>query len=227
MKILLLSFLLLSMGHLANSQDVRDTAIENSLFWEVKGPGLSTPSYLYGTIHLACVSDVFLAPVILEKLRTSRIFYIETLYGKADMDPSEIENPAKNGMKDFIGNRNFRKSKEIMEHFFGSLRESWLDSLSAVQFGQQLTQASVGCKIISYDDSLFNLAKQYKLEIRGLESKEEIEKHFPFKMKFAPDRAWFVSYIDNNKRHPAEYKLHMARYNKQEVNWLYNQAAYN
>jgi uncharacterized protein YbaP (TraB family) len=35
--------------------------LENSLLWEISGKGLTTPSYLYGTIHMICESDFHLS----------------------------------------------------------------------------------------------------------------------------------------------------------------------
>lgn len=34
--------------------------LENSLLWEITGPGIKTPSYLYGTIHIIDSKDYFL-----------------------------------------------------------------------------------------------------------------------------------------------------------------------
>ena len=35
--------------------------LEPSLLWEVSGKGITRPSYLYGTIHMICADDFFLA----------------------------------------------------------------------------------------------------------------------------------------------------------------------
>lgn len=48
------------------------------LLWKLSKPGL-TPSYLFGTIHLADEDVVDLPPVVAEKLAGSRIFVMEAL----------------------------------------------------------------------------------------------------------------------------------------------------
>src|SRR5690606_39521701 len=40
------------------SQDIK----EKSLLWEISGKGLSQPSYLFGTVHIACQGEVEMRP---------------------------------------------------------------------------------------------------------------------------------------------------------------------
>lgn len=42
------------------SADLQYKPLENALLWEIKGAGISKPSYLYGTIHIIDTKDYFL-----------------------------------------------------------------------------------------------------------------------------------------------------------------------
>ena len=53
--------------------------IENSIFWEVSGNGLSSPSYIYGTVKFIPAKDYFLSKNVKGKLKQSKIFATETL----------------------------------------------------------------------------------------------------------------------------------------------------
>jgi uncharacterized protein YbaP (TraB family) len=226
MKISLLTLCLFIIKLEVNSQDVQDPVLENTFLWEVTGPSLTTPSYIYGTTHSSCENDVVLSPALLQKLQSARIFFIETLAWKQAEDSGFVEGQTQNGVKEMIGDRCFKKAKKILEKYYGPLNERRLDSMNTVEFGKLLKNASQGCRIISYDDSLYNLAKKFNLDIRGLESLSELKKSMPKDTDIAPDRRWICNYIDYDKFHKPEYRKHITMYKNKDINWLYKQAAY-
>src|SRR5688572_17964987 len=108
-------------------QAPRDTVFENTLFWEVTGNTLSTPSWLYGTHHFCCDTEVVLDPVILEKLSSSKIFYMESLATKGPVDSLILLSKTSAGIKDLLGKSDFKLTKGFLESYYGELEDSWLD----------------------------------------------------------------------------------------------------
>lgn len=70
-KTLFITCLLISFN--AISQEIKD----NSLLWEITGNGLKKPSYLFGTMHVMCAGDVFMAPHIQEAFDQSQSVLLE------------------------------------------------------------------------------------------------------------------------------------------------------
>jgi uncharacterized protein YbaP (TraB family) len=56
------------------------TALENSMFWEVSGNGLSQPSWLFGTFHLAGKSHVDTLANVMDKFNQSTTFAGEVVF---------------------------------------------------------------------------------------------------------------------------------------------------
>ena len=70
-KMLFIASLLICFN--AVSQDVK----ENSLLWKISGNGLDKPSYLFGTMHVMCAGDVFMAPHVEEAFNQSESVLLE------------------------------------------------------------------------------------------------------------------------------------------------------
>jgi uncharacterized protein len=226
MKLILLSFCLLTLTGISISQKSRDTTLENTFLWQVTGPELNAPSYLFGTIHKICEKDIDLPPILLQKLQASRIFYMESVLSKGPVDSARLEGKTEHGIRDMIGNRNFKKVKEIFENYYGPMEEAALDTMNSIDVGNMLMGAALGCKITSYDDSLYTLAKMYNLDVRGLEYLLELKNAMPRGTDIYPTRTWISSFIDRFKIHSADVRKTMERYKQLEINWFYKQAAY-
>ena len=63
------------------------TPLEKTLLWQITGPGISKPSYVYGTIHLICPQDI----IVSTELR-ARFYSTKQLYLELDMDDPGITN---------------------------------------------------------------------------------------------------------------------------------------
>lgn len=224
MKRLLLPFLFLSILTAANSQDVRDTAVENTFFWKITGPGLTNPSYLYGTYHRTCAADVWFSPLLLETLKSCKLFFNETIDFRNLRDSAP--GKTKNGLREFLGKNYFRSGKKLLESFYGPMNEEQLDTMGTTEFGDRLIEACHNCRVISYDDSLYNLASQNSLEQRGLETLIELEKYLPGKLQLTPSRDWLRNYISFPERNRNSYLRDMSYYRNHDINSLYKEAAY-
>lgn len=71
-----LGLLLLGFGSCKTTQKTY-TPLEKSLLWEISGPGIKQPSYLYGTIHMIPSDDYFLPKGTLSAIEASQNMVFE------------------------------------------------------------------------------------------------------------------------------------------------------
>ena len=71
---------------------------ENSLLWEISGKDLSTPSYLYGTIHMIDKDDFFLKNLFFDKLAGGPQLRRQIVAGKTE---AEIRETWQEGLEAF------------------------------------------------------------------------------------------------------------------------------
>src|ERR1700755_2389570 len=61
------------------------TSLEKTLLWKITGPGITTPSYLYGTIHLMCPGDIIISTELRAKFYSTKELFLEL-----DMDDPTV-----------------------------------------------------------------------------------------------------------------------------------------
>jgi hypothetical protein len=61
----------------STTKKVSAPAPENALLWELSGKGLTSPSYLYGTIHMICAADYRMSDTITKAFDKSQQLYLE------------------------------------------------------------------------------------------------------------------------------------------------------
>ena len=63
-----------------------DDTLDRALLWRIDAPGATTPSYLFGTIHLIDAEDFVISDSLMTALnRAERVVF--------EIDPAEMQNP--------------------------------------------------------------------------------------------------------------------------------------
>ena len=147
----------------------------NSLLWEVSGNGLKKNSYLFGTFHLLCKSDINFSSQL--KTATGNV---DKIYMELDMDdPSVLMGGLlmmnmKDGkkLKDLYTEAEYNK---LSNYFKDSLHipVSFLQSTKPYFLVAMLYPKMMPCKTVSgVEEELMKLAKLQQKEIKGLETLE-------------------------------------------------------
>ena len=147
----------------------------NSLLWEVSGNGLKKNSYLFGTFHLLCKSDINFSSQL--KAATGNA---DKIYMELDMDdPSVLMGGLlmmnmKEGkkLKDFYTEAEYNK---LSNYFKDSLHVpvSFLQNTKPYFLVAMLYPKMMPCKTVSgVEEELMKLAKTQQKEIKGLETME-------------------------------------------------------
>ncbi|MEM6770977.1 MAG: TraB/GumN family protein, partial [Bacteroidota bacterium] len=72
---------------LQDTKKYAPTSQDTSLLWQITAPGVATPSYLFGTIHIIPEKDYFLPNRVVAAINKSKEVVFE-------IDPREMQNPA-------------------------------------------------------------------------------------------------------------------------------------
>lgn len=145
----------------------------NTLLWEVSGNGLDKPSYLFGTFHLLCKEDIHFSDALKTAMQRA-----DTIYMEMDMDdPSTLMGgmlymTMKDGktLKDFYTEEEY---KRLTDFFNDSLKTPimMLQRMKPYFLVALFYPRLMDCKTVSgVEQELINLAKEYKKEIKGLET---------------------------------------------------------
>ncbi|MES2329298.1 MAG: TraB/GumN family protein [Bacteroidota bacterium] len=168
-KILFVLYALATKPLLANTDSL---PVSNTMLWEISGNGLSSKSYLFGTIHSICLPSLRIAKTVKEKLLASdeAVFEIntikyDTLAAKANFMPGST-------LKELIGSRYFEKVKKIISRY-KPISDDSLNRLKPFIVSIYIANAALQCRITSYDAVLLQIARSEKIPVSNIESIDE------------------------------------------------------
>jgi len=170
MKKSLLLFVICMTIHISYGQK-----IENSIFWEVSGNGLTTPSYIYGTIKFIPAKDYFLSKNVKSKLKESKIFATETLLDHHSLHElnKAAHLPHHQSIKDLLPEEEYDRLKNLFTKFLNvsTLKFDMVYSqFKPVVLSTTMTRLSLGKNVRYYEIELANMAKKSGLVTIGLET---------------------------------------------------------
>lgn len=181
LALLLISFSTNAFIH-AQSQGYAPTTEENSLLWEITGPGLKEASYLFGTIHMIPAEDFILNEATLKAFERAETITFE-------IDTEEMSNPAAlfsmmgkmymandTSLSDLLNKEEYQLVADHFDKigmplsFLRRIKPMFLSVL--VSEDLKNFQTGQGDKIMSYELELTRMAKEAEKDIRGLETME-------------------------------------------------------
>ncbi len=202
------------------SQEIK----EKSLLWEISGKGLSQPSYLFGTVHIACQGEVEMYPELQNVFDKT-----EQLILELDMDEPSLMTKmmqaslATDGKKvsEKLGEELSAKVDSLMTTRMG-MSLAMFENLNLPTISVQLGMLVIDCPMdLGYDMMLLSEAQALKREVKGLETPEaQIDVLFAMTNE---DAMQSISYLVNNFDE-AEQQLRelLEYYRNQDVQALYN-----
>jgi len=175
MRVLLLPFLLMALSS-CNAQEPSGLPVNkdgNTLLWEVSGNGLRSPSYLFGTFHLMCKSDIRFSESLKSAVKATSETWLEMdMDDPATMMGALFLMKMKDGKKlaDLYSEADYKRLESFFTDtlkysmsLFQQMKPAFLEAL--------LYPKMLPCKTVSgVEEELMKLAKANKKEIQGLES---------------------------------------------------------
>ncbi|NLN32638.1 MAG: TraB/GumN family protein [Flavobacteriaceae bacterium] len=217
-KTFFLSFLILF--NFVFSQEIK----EKALLWEISGNGLSQPSYLFGTIHIACEGEVEMRPEMQNAFDKTEQLILEMKMDDPSLMPKMMQaSLATDGktVSDKLGTELASKVDSLMTTRMG-MSLAMFENLNLTTISIQVGLLAINCPVdLGYDMMLLNEAKTDGKEIKGLES---IEAQIQVLLSMSEEEALqSINYIVNHFEESEEELLKMLElYRNQEVQGLYN-----
>lgn len=146
----------------------------NTLLWRITGNNTTKPSYLFGTIHMICATDIQLSDSLRTAIRNADKVYLEL-----DMDNMFEMLGALGKMKmrndttlaDLLTKEEYQKVKDYFNKKGGMIPFSMLETYKPMLAASTFMQQSMDCdNMIVMDQLVMEEAARGGTEIKGLES---------------------------------------------------------
>ena len=152
----------------------------NALLWEISGNGISSPSYLYGTVHMICPEDFVTGKRLQEKFRSAQKVFLEVDMDDPSMNMKMMQLSLLRGKKlsDMFSDSDYNKLNVFFRDTIG-MPLTLLNTMKPFVLFSILTLKSLPCaEPQSYELSFVKMAKEQSKEVLGLETIEDQMKIF-------------------------------------------------
>jgi len=196
------------------------TVSENTLLWQVSGNGLKQPSYLFGTMHLMCAADTRLSETLKTVIKES-----DEIYFEIDMDNfMEMLGAMKylkmNGNKklqDFLTAEEYQKVKDYFTKNPGIMTLEMMQYFKPYFISSMISEKAMACANDGgMEQSIMEESKQYKKEIKGLETvafQASVFDSIPYELQAKE----LVKYLDSADQNIENTKELIAVYKSQNL----------
>ena len=152
----------------------------NVLLWEIYGNGISSPSYLYGTVHMICAEDFVIGKRLREKFKSAQKVFLEVDMDDPSMNMKMMQLSLLRGKKlsDMFSDSDYNKLNVFFRDTIG-MPLTLLNTMKPFVLFSILTLKSLPCaEPQSYELSFVKMAKEQSKEVLGLETIEDQMKIF-------------------------------------------------
>jgi uncharacterized protein YbaP (TraB family) len=153
--------------------------LENTLLWEISGNGLEKPSFLYGTIHQICYSNLLVKPKLEKIIKTSNKVFLEIVFDEELNDfKSHYDSYLKNGktLRSYYTAEQYQLLEQMFNKKMASknVRLSFYSNFKPSEILGFIIPNAFQCqKWTSYEAEISKIAKKNKVRVSGLETYEE------------------------------------------------------
>ena len=177
MKKIFLSALIIFIALCTNAQ----TSLAKTLLWQITGPGITAPSYLYGTIHLMCPQDIIVSTELRAKFYSTKQLFLEL-----DMDDPSVmaktmmQMNMKNDttLKQLLSSQQYDSVASAFKKITGMPVEM-MQTMKPELLETLIYPSLLGCAgAEAWEQKFMQLAKANNMKVNGLEQVEDQLKIF-------------------------------------------------
>ncbi|HZG24759.1 MAG TPA: TraB/GumN family protein [Chitinophagaceae bacterium] len=151
------------------------SSTENTLLWEVSGNGLKKPSYLFGTMHLLCSADAKVSENLKKVIMQTDLIYFEI-----DMDNMMemlgalrfIKMNGNKKLQDLLTEAEYKRVTECFQKNPSIIPFQMMETYKPYFISSLISEQKMSCDKGGMEQVIMNESRQYKKEIRGLETVE-------------------------------------------------------
>lgn len=189
---------------------------QNSILWEVSGNGLSTPSYIAGTLKFMGEQEYEMPAVLVEKIKLCELFAIEDQvdhHAQHELNKA-IHLPKGQTLATLLPKEDYAKVQSFFATEFGISKKEFdkkYAKLIPLALSITMTRLSLKEDLRFYDIELLKKAKQHGLETYSL---EEIDREAKAIHSFPMDAqiSALMHSVDNFAKQKQEYQNLEAAY---------------
>jgi uncharacterized protein YbaP (TraB family) len=149
---------------------------EKTLLWEISGKGLAKPSYLYGTIHLACPEQLVVPKSVQERFAKTQQLFLELDMDDPTMLPATVQGAVMDKgttLKTLLNPQDYATAQQYFQQNLGVSIDQ-VGTIKPFVLVALLYPSFLGCQQPgSWEGMLTKLAQTRQMEILGLESVQE------------------------------------------------------
>ena len=144
----------------------------NTLLWKIEGNGITTPSYLFGTIHLIGQGDYFMNEATKTAVQNSQQVVLELDMDDPNLQMEIIQHAM---MKDnmtidqLLSKEDYEKLNTKMKESLG-MGVDMFKAMSPMLVSSMLATKFIDGQPASYEQELIKIAKAQNKEVIGIES---------------------------------------------------------
>lgn len=159
-----------------NATAVRNTepVDNNTLLWRISGNGLEKPTYLFGTIHMLCASQIDLSDSLRAAIKSSDCVYLELDMNNITEVSGVVNRMKMNGdttLADLLTAEEYQSVKNFFNDKPGLLPFSMLEKLKPMLAASSLMEMDMDCdQPIAVEQLIMIESKKQEKEIKGLET---------------------------------------------------------
>lgn len=207
-----------------NTSNLQSNNDDNTLLWEISGKNITAPSYLFGTFHLLCATDIHFS----ESLKKA-VSQVKEVYLELDLDDPAtlLEGMTLVKMKQGKKLSDLFTAEEYnrLELFFkDSIKTSLVlfQNMKPAFLEAMLYPKMMPCKTISgVEEQLMKLAKENKKEIQGLETMAFQASVFD-SIPYTTQAKELLKTIDSINSYKKYFDTMLAVYKNQQLNEIEN-----
>ena len=168
-----------ALGLLACSQPPRKKAVvepvsQNTLLWRISGKDLKQPSYLFGTMHMICASDIVLSDSLRSAIRASEHVYLELdlddmMQMFSAMGKMKMRNDTT--LRDLLTAEEYHQVKAYFDTKGGLIPFAMMEKFKPMLIESMIIEQSGKCEnMIVMEQLVMEEAKRNRKDIKGLET---------------------------------------------------------
>lgn len=172
MKKIILSTLIIFIALFTKAQ----TSLAKTLLWQITGPGITAPSYLYGTIHLMCPQDIIVSTELRSKFYSTKQLFLEL-----DMDDPSVmaktmmQMNMKNDttLKQLLSSQQYDSVSVAFKKITG-LSVEMMQTMKPELLETIIYPSLLGCQgAEAWEQKFMQMAKANNMKVNGLEKVED------------------------------------------------------
>jgi uncharacterized protein YbaP (TraB family) len=189
--------------------------------WEVSGSGISSPSYLFGTIHLMCADELKMPDIVKGKFDSSKQLFLEI-----DMDDPNMVTEMMSGMQmkgnttlENLMGKKFDSANTIFQSKTG-IPLKMLNSAKPFLLMSMIYPSLLGCQPLSWEGEFQKMAKEKELELKGLEKLSDQMDIFE-KIPYEVQSEMLIKMLQNIDSSKIAFTEMLGVYKTKDINKLY------